>query len=149
MYERNLATAMRLGDQIIARYKAYLDYINSDTIQCMASCRGEEYFMGEVLLDKKIRFKKEGVDYSFDPKQLFIEFDKDFSYGPKEFIEGLKNKAATIEGGICDYCGTLHIRCECGEEHAVYDKYLLCGCGQKYDFLDRTIIRQIDTTLSS
>jgi hypothetical protein len=140
VFERNLAVALKLGDSIIRRYIDYLVYVNKDSITCMMFCKGTEYYIGEVEFDKKIQFKKDDFDYTFDPNQLLLDFGKNFKYNIEDFVSGLNNNLAVCDFGICDFCTTEHFRCrECGEEHPITDEKVRCHCGTIYDFEKREI----------
>ncbi|BDS13089.1 PIN domain-containing protein [Aureispira anguillae] len=132
IFEPNLAAALKLGDSIIAKYQEYINYINRDCIGCLVTCRGEEMGLGEVEFDSIVKVKTNDSGFIYNPKQLLLDFGPDFKFTAEDLIEMENRYHIEIQTGECNFCDTLHLRCECGQEHAVMDIIIECGCGKIY-----------------
>lgn len=87
LFETNLARALELGDEAIGKYQVYLNYVNRDSISCLMDCRGVDYFMAEVEFTKQIKIDIDRDTYTYNPKQLLIDFGEDFNFTIDELKE--------------------------------------------------------------
>ena len=127
-----MAQALSLGDEIIAKYQKYIDYLNRDCIGCLMDCKGVEYGMAEVEFKDfvEIEIKKSG--YKYTPEQLLLNFGENYKITADELKAIEKRNYIRIELGVCDFCNATHIRCDCGEEHASYEDDIECSCGKSF-----------------
>lgn len=132
VFKTNLAEALGMGEDIIAKYQNYLDYLSRDVIECLMDCKGTNYFMGEVEFTEHVDIQIDEEGYTFNPKQLLMDFGEDYNFTVGELIAMEKRKFITINLGECNFCNAQHLRCECGEEHATYSEEIECGCGRHF-----------------
>jgi hypothetical protein len=132
IFETNLAKALELGEEIIAKYQKYLDYLNRDCIGCLMDCKGVEYGMGEVEFNDYVEIKINESGYKYNPNQLLMQLGGNYNISADELKALEKRNYIRIELGECNFCNAIHIRCDCGEEHASYEDYIECGCGKTF-----------------
>lgn len=132
VFKTNLAEALGMGENIIARYQSYLDYLNRDVIKCLMDCKGTDYFMAEVEFKEHVDIEIDAEGYTYNPKQLLIDFGEDYNFTVDDLKAMERRKFITIDLGECDFCNATHLRCECGEEHATYGEDIECGCGRHF-----------------
>jgi hypothetical protein len=137
-FETNLARALSLGEEIIKEIDDFNHYMyDRDSIACQMNCKGSEYGMDEVEFNEEIEVKIGDFIQVYDPDQLRFDFGKEFEITQKEIDAFAERDIKLVDAGRCNFCNTLHIRCECGEEHAItYENGYVCdcGCGLKYLF---------------
>jgi PIN domain len=133
VFETNLAKALSLGDEIIAKYQKYIDYLNRDCIGCLMNCKGVEYGMAEVEFNDFVEIEIEKSGYKYTPEQLLLNFGENYKITADELKAIEKRNYIRVEIGECDFCNATHIRCDCGEEHASYGDDIECSCGKSFN----------------
>lgn len=143
-FETNLARALKLGEKIIKEIDEFNHYMyGRDVISCLMNCKGSEYGLDEVEFNEELKLTFGEPKYIYDPNQLILDFGDEYKLTQEE-IKVLENRnSIVLEIGRCGFCNTLHLRCECGAEHAIYDEtdsHYECGCGRIYDFNNNAVV---------
>lgn len=136
VFMTNLAKALNLGDEIIARYQKYFDYINRDCIGCLMDCNGGEYGMAVVEFNDSVEIEIKKSGYKFNPRQLLLKFGENYTSSADELKALGEKNYIRIDVGECDFCYAVHIRCDCGEIHASYGDDIECNCGKLFSIKD-------------
>ena len=135
-FETNLARALKLSENIIKEIEEFNHYYyERDVISCLMSCKGEDYGLAEVEFESEIKIRLGEPEYIYNPHQLLLDLGDEFKSEPKDLIALENQDTTTIQLGRCTFCYSLHLRCECGNVHAIYDSSnnrIECECGRAY-----------------
>lgn len=131
-FKTNLAEALGMGHEIIAKYKEYSQYMNRDIISCIMECKGTELGLAEVEFNEYLDIEVKEFEYKYNPNQLQIDLGINYLLTSAD-LKMIEYRSATrIEIGECNFCNATHIRCACGEEHASYGNVIECDCGRSF-----------------
>lgn len=141
--ESNLARALKLGDKTIKEIDNLNHYTyKREVIGCIMSCKGEDFGLAEVEFEYSIKARIGEPKHIYNPNQLLLDLGEE-NIPTEEELRKLENiDSIILEIGRCSFCSALHLRCECGEVHAVYDEndnIIECHCGRTYEFNDGQI----------
>lgn len=137
-FKSNLARALNLGENIIKEIDNFNHFTyKREVIGCMMHCKGEEFGLAEVEFEYSIKIRNDEPKHIYNANQLLLDLGEE-NIPTKEEIKKLEDiDSIILEVGRCSFCNALHLRCECGEEHAVYDEndnIVECRCGRTYEF---------------
>lgn len=131
-FEINIAKALNLSQNIVKEIYEFFDYVESIN-PCLADCKGMEYGMAKVFYHEEVVVPIEGKEIEYyNPNQLQFDFPNIKKATPEDYIRIQNTNTVTFKKGSCDFCGALHLRCDCGMDFYSYgsEMKIQCTCGK-------------------